>query len=112
MNFRRLIIVFYLVLFLCLAIGSGVFFLQKRREYRQLLKSEAESRQLLAEAQVKLREQEKILDRLRNDPAYVELVIRRQLGYAKPEETIFRFESAVENDLRRGDSLQGPRRVP
>jgi len=30
--------------------------------------------------------------RLRTDPAYVERVIRRQLGYAKPDEFIFRFE--------------------
>lgn len=112
MNFRRLIIVFYLLLFLCLAVGAGVFFLQTRREYQQLLKSEAESRQLLAEAQLKLREQEKILDRLRNDPTYVELVIRRQLGYAKPEEMIFRFDTAGEQDLRLDEDNRGKRRVP
>ena len=40
----------------------------------------------------KLREQEKIIDRLRNDPAYVEKVIRRRLNYAKPDEFLFRFE--------------------
>lgn len=113
MNFRRLIIVFYLLLFLSLAVGSGVFFLQTRREYRQLLKTEAQTRLLLAEAQLKLREQEKILDRLRNDPAFVELVIRRQLGYSKPEETIFRFESFGEPDLRREESSRNaPRRAP
>ena len=50
------------------------------------------SRRRLAEAEAKLREQEKILERLRNDPVYVEKVIRRRLGYAKPEEFIFRFE--------------------
>ena len=32
------------------------------------------------------------LKRLRTDHAYVEKVIRRKLGYAKPEEYIFRFE--------------------
>ena len=37
-------------------------------------------------------EQEKILQRLRTDPAYVERVIRRKLGYAKPDEYIFRFD--------------------
>ncbi len=112
MNFRRLIIAFYLLLFLCLAVGSGVFFLQTRREYQQLLKAEAESRQLLAEAQLKLREQEKILDRLRNDPAFVELVIRKQLGYAKPEEMIFRFESVGEQDLRPDSSDAVKKRSP
>jgi cell division protein FtsB len=29
---------------------------------------------------------------MRNDPAFVETVIRRRLGYAKPDEFIFRFE--------------------
>jgi cell division protein FtsB len=41
--------------------------------------------------QLKLNEQEKILQRLRTDPDYVEMVIRRRLGYAKPDEYIFRF---------------------
>jgi len=46
----------------------------------------------LAEAREKLREQERILERLRTDPAYVEKVIRRRMFYAKPDEYIFRFE--------------------
>jgi cell division protein FtsB len=33
-----------------------------------------------------------MLERLRSDPAYVEMVIRRRMGYAKPDEFIFRFE--------------------
>ncbi|HEU5078347.1 MAG TPA: septum formation initiator family protein [Opitutaceae bacterium] len=92
MSLRRLIIVFYLLVFLCLAVGSGVFFWQTRQEYDRLLAREASSKQRLAEAEQKLKEQEKILDRLRNDPNYVELVIRRRLGYSKPDEYIFRFE--------------------
>jgi cell division protein FtsB len=91
-NLRRVIISFYLLLFLCLGAGSSIFFLQTRREYQLLLLSEAQSRRRLLEAQQKLREQERILERLRNDPAYVEMVIRRRLGYAKPDEMIFRFE--------------------
>ena len=67
---------------------------------------------MLAEAQLKLREQEKILDRLRTDPAYVELVIRRQLGYAKPEEMIFRFESPGEPELPQINDQSQPPRPP
>lgn len=89
---RRLIIAFYLLLFLTLAAGSGVFFWQTRREYDRLLAIERKSKQRLTEAEQKLREQEKVLERLRSDPAYVEMVIRRRLGYAKPDEYIFRFE--------------------
>jgi cell division protein DivIC len=38
-----------------------------------------------------LKEQEKILQRLQNDPAYVEKIIRQRLHYAKPDEFIFNF---------------------
>ena len=69
-----------------------MYFLDAREEYQRLKRLEAISRQRLAEAQAKLDEQEKILERLRSDPVYVEKVIRRRLGYAKPEEYIFRFE--------------------
>ena len=89
---RRLIIFFYLLLFLSLAAGSGIFFWQTRREYNRLVEIEAKSKARLAEAEQKLKEQERILERLRSDPAYVEMVIRRRLGYAKPDEYIFRFE--------------------
>lgn len=92
MTLRRLIIVFYLLLFLSLAAGSGVFFWQTRKEYDRLVSIEWKSKQRLAEAEQKLKEQEKVLERLRNDPNYVEMVIRRRLGYAKPEEYIFRFD--------------------
>ena len=112
MNLRPVIISFYLLLFLSLAAGAGVFFLQTRREYNQLILAEAESRRQLTAAQEKLREQERILDRLRNDPSFVEMSIRRRLGYAKPDEMIFRFESSGEVDLRRDDGIRPERRTP
>jgi cell division protein FtsB len=111
-NLRPVIISFYLLLFLSLAAGAGVFFLQTRREYNQLILAEAESRRQLTAAQEKLREQERILDRLRNDPSFVEMSIRRRLGYAKPDEMIFRFESSGEVDLRRDDGIRPERRTP
>ena len=112
MNLRPVIISFYLLLFLSLAAGAGVFFLQTRREYNQLILAEAESRRQLVAAQEKLHEQERILDRLRNDPSFVEMSIRRRLGYAKPDEMIFRFESSGEVDLRRDDIVRPERRTP
>ena len=91
MTLRRLIITFYLLLFLSGAAATGVFFWQTRQEYDRLLEAENASKQHLAEAQQKLGEQEKVLQRLKTDPDYVEMVIRRRLGYAKPDEYIFRF---------------------
>ena len=92
MNLRRFIVALYILLFVGVAVTSGVFFWQAREEYAQLKQQEAASRRRLAETEAKLREQEKIIERLRNDPAYVEKVIRRQLGYAKPGEFVFRFD--------------------
>ena len=112
MNLRPVIISVCFLLFLSLAAGAGVFFLQTRREYNQLLLAEAESRRELVEAQQKLREQERILERLRNDPTFVEMAIRRRLGYAKPDEMIFRFESSGDVDLRRDEGVRPERRNP
>lgn len=92
MKFRRFIISFYLLLFVSVAAGSAGFFWQTRAEYMRLKQIEADSRTRLAMAEERLREQQRVLDRLRNDPDYVEMVIRRRLGYAKPDEIIFRFE--------------------
>ena len=91
-NLRRVIVGFYFVLFLGVGLTSGVIFLQARAEYDQLKQQEAASRRRLAESEARLREQEKIIDRLRHDPVYLEKVIRRRLNYAKPDEFIFRFE--------------------
>ncbi len=92
MNIRRLIIAIYLLVFVGMGIWSAVFFWQTRQEYTQLKLAETLQKHRLAELQEKLREQEKVLERLRTDPAYVELVIRRRLHYSKPDELIFRFD--------------------
>ena len=91
-NLRRFIAAIYVVLFVGVVAASGVYFWQTREEYKQLKQQEAASQRRLAETEARLREQEKIIERLRNDPAYVEKVIRRRLQYAKPDEFVFRFE--------------------
>jgi cell division protein FtsB len=56
----------------------------------QLQKEEEKSRQLKSE-----------IDALRNDPKTVERLTREKLGYARPDETVVRFESAPTNSLPR-----------
>ena len=63
-----------------------------KKSYDQLKQQQAISERRLAEAEARLQEQQKILDRLRNDPAYVEKIIRQRLGYSKPDEFVFRFK--------------------
>jgi cell division protein DivIC len=91
-NLRRFIVSIYLVLFVAMGVTGVAFFWQAREEYHQLKLQEAASRRRLAEAEAKLAEQQKIIERLRTDPAYVEKVMRRKLHYAKPDEFVFRFE--------------------
>jgi cell division protein FtsB len=56
----------------------------------QLQKEEAKSKQLKAE-----------IDALRNDPKTVERLMREKLGYARPDETVVRFEPGTTNSLPR-----------
>lgn len=92
MLIRRLVIFTYALALVGAAVGSALFFWQTRREYTRLRAIEQRVEQRLAETELKLAEQEEILRRLRTDPAYVERVIRRRLGYAKPDEFVWRFE--------------------
>ena len=91
LNTRPLITRLYVVLLRGLGLGAGALLLDARAQYKQLKQTEAISRQRLAEAEARLREQKKILERLRTDPDYVEKVIRKRLGYARPGEVIFLF---------------------
>ncbi|AHF91619.1 Septum formation initiator [Opitutaceae bacterium TAV1] len=91
MGLRHVITAIYTTLFAGALVLAGVFFWQTRLEYKRHREIEAQTRQRLAEAETRLAEQEKILERLRRDPVFVEMEIRRRLGYARQDETIFRF---------------------
>ena len=108
-NFRQVIIGLYILLIAGLGIGGGILLKDAHDEYSRLEQVEGANRRRLAEAQEHLRAQERVLDRLRTDPSYVDKVIRIRLGYAKPDEFIFRFEdddskaSAGPSSLLRND---------
>ncbi len=75
------------LVFICLAYQKPIE--QNERMRREILRLDAEiekqetlSRQLRAD-----------IDELRNDPAAVERLAREKLGYAKPDETVIRFET-------------------
>ena len=92
-NLRRFIFALYLALIVGIALAGGLYFMEAREEYNRLKTIQAESRRRVAEAELRLKYQEQVLERLRTDPAYVEKVIRRKLGYARPEDYVFRFEN-------------------
>jgi cell division protein FtsB len=91
-NYRHLILGLYLLLFVGLGVAGGYLFLDARHEYNRLVQVEDANRQKLADVQERLKNQVRVLDRLRNDPAYVDSVIRKKLGYAKPDEFIYHFQ--------------------
>jgi cell division protein DivIC len=91
-NLRKVILSLYMMLIAGLGVAGAVLFKDAHDEYSQLVQVETLNRQRLAEAQERLRAQARILERLRSDPEYVDRVIRMKLGYAKPDEFMFRFE--------------------
>jgi len=89
---RRFLLCLYLVVFAGVSFAAWLYFDDARKEYGHLREVEARNRTRLDEAERELRREEVILQRLRTDPAYVEQQIRRRLGYAKPDDVIFKFE--------------------
>ncbi|MGH7997120.1 MAG: FtsB family cell division protein [Opitutaceae bacterium] len=91
MNLRQIVFSVYLAIFAALGVAAGLYFVNMREEYTLLQRREAADQHRLDDAEKTLADQERTLDRLRNDPDYVARVIRRNLGYAKPDEAIFHF---------------------
>jgi len=75
--------------------------------YRPLIQENTRMRAEIyrLDAQIKV-EQEKSerlqtqIDALRNDPKTIERLAREKLGYAKPDETVIRFESTTNTTVR------------
>lgn len=91
MVLRRVFIAIYVVLLVGGLTVAGLFFKQTRDEYNHVKLVNAQTTRRLAEANARLKEQNRALERLRSDPTYIEAEIRRRLGYAKTDEFIFRF---------------------
>ena len=92
MNFSKVIQVFFAVVFTAITLWATAFFVQMHRELKALRAQEAANQRRLAEAEARLKQQEQYLERLKHDPALVEVLIRQKLGYAKGDEFVFRFE--------------------
>lgn len=92
MTLRRSVVAFYALLFVALTLFAGLFFLRTYAEVTALEAQERDTRLRLAELRTHLANQEDKLVRLRSDPVFVERAIREKLGYARPEEVVYRFE--------------------
>jgi cell division protein DivIC len=90
---RRLIILLYFVGLTGFGIWAGNMIGEAYTEYGLLKRTQVAAETKLAAAQTRLAEQQRVLERLKTDPGFVEKVIRERLGYARPGELIFRFDS-------------------
>jgi cell division protein FtsB len=66
---------------------------QNERMRREILRLDAQ----LQKEEEKSRELKTEIEALRNDPKTVERLTREKLGYARPDETVVRFEPAATN---------------
>ena len=92
------------ILFLLLLAGLvavGVWYLplirQNERMRKEILRLQTEVQQQEETA----RQLKAAIDALRNDPRTVERLAREKLGYAKPGETVVRFERTATNTAAR-----------
>jgi cell division protein FtsB len=76
------IVVGLVVVAVLLLIGMCYLPLENLRLQRELQKESEKSKQLQAQ-----------IDALQNDPKTIERLTREKLGYAKPDETVVRFET-------------------
>ena len=73
-------------------LSFGVLFLQSYRELEQFKSRESGMEQRLDLIREKIAQREKYLNLVLHEPDFLERVVREKLGYARPDDTIYRFE--------------------
>ena len=74
-----------------LAAGLAVYGGQQVLRVRQMRGEIAAMERDIVTLRGRTDELARTVDRLRNDPAYVEKLAREQLGYVRPDETVLKF---------------------
>src|SRR5512141_2499869 len=80
------------LLFVAFVLGVGVCYLPLIKENERIRKAILVKEEKIQKAREEGRQLSNSSDALRNDPKAVERVARANLGYAKPGETVYRFE--------------------
>ncbi len=86
---------FYLLLSVFVAMGvfSAIFLQQTYRELTNLRERQERNARQLELAERELAYKEVYHRNLQDNPEFVERVVRQKLGYARPGELLFRFDS-------------------
>lgn len=93
-NRGQIITVVLLSTFIVLCFFFSGFVLQSFREYKNFKLEENRIEAKLAQTQEELEHQEIYLSLL-EDPDFLERVARERLGYARPDELLFRFSDEL-----------------
>jgi len=81
---------------LCLIIFSiAMVLMQTSREYENFKERELQYEQRLLLARKEFKAKEDYVNRILNNPESLERLVREKLGYARPDEMIFRFEDSL-----------------
>ncbi|MGD0743623.1 MAG: septum formation initiator family protein [Verrucomicrobiota bacterium] len=75
----------------------GVWYLPLIQQNERMQRVNLQLEQQLEAEKEKSKELQSQIDALRNDPKTVERLTREKLGYARPGETVVRFESPATN---------------
>ena len=78
-------------------IGLGIWYLPLIRQNERMRKEVQRLDSQLQKETESGKQLRNSIDALRNDPKAVERLAREQLGYARPDETVIRFEPAGTN---------------
>jgi cell division protein FtsB len=75
----------------------GMCYLPLIRQNEQFQRENLRLQRELEKESEKSKQLQSQIDALRNDPKTIERLTREKLGYARPDETVVRFEPAVTN---------------
>ena len=87
---------FFAAAFVAVGVFSAIFIQQTYRELTHLQHRQEQYARQLERAEQELVYKENYHRHLLENPEFVERVVRQKLGYARPGEILFRFESRPE----------------
>ncbi|OHE73892.1 MAG: hypothetical protein A2007_01215 [Verrucomicrobia bacterium GWC2_42_7] len=100
-NSQKSLLVIIGIVFICAVTIFGHILFKAHREYQIFAQREKTLIKEFHATQQQVVLKQQYLERLKYQPDFFEWVIRQQLGYAKPSEIIYRFDSIpVEPDKR------------
>ncbi|MCH6257759.1 septum formation initiator family protein [Puniceicoccaceae bacterium K14] len=92
MNIGRIVHYLSVLAFAGIAVYSAASLYENYQELREMEDQEAIAEMKLNELKAESKRRQIVLQKLEDDPEYIERSIRTKLGYAEKDEVVFRFE--------------------